>query len=98
MPRRPPARRPGRDALSTFVPPQASEKDPPPPVEALTGLLEDRYPEVVRLFSWIGCDSPAELVTAWAHGRGAGWVWRVLDAESEPGQVLAAWKDVLRSD
>ncbi|MCG5122572.1 RNA 2'-phosphotransferase [Streptomyces sp. T7(2022)] len=98
MPRRPPARRPGRDALSTFVPPQASEKDPPPPVEALTGLLEDRYPEVVRLLGWIGCGSPAELVTAWAHGRGAGWVWRVLDAESEPGQVLAAWKDVLRSD
>ncbi|MFC7471830.1 hypothetical protein ACFQVA_36390 [Actinomadura keratinilytica] len=30
-----------------------------------------------------------------AEGR---WVWRVLDAESEPGQVLAAWKDVLRSD
>ncbi|WP_079187097.1 RNA 2'-phosphotransferase [Streptomyces sp. TSRI0107] len=73
----------------------APAPEPGPSVPELTALLEQRYPEVVHLLRWIGCESFDDLMGEWVQHRGAAWVGGVLDAGGDPGRIATAWKDVL---
>lgn len=66
-----------------------------PSTQVLTELLEQRYPEVVHLLRWIGCETLDDLMDEWIRRRGAARVHAILDAASDPGRVVTAWKDVL---
>ncbi|WP_037681043.1 RNA 2'-phosphotransferase [Streptomyces griseus] len=88
------ATKPGRKIVPSTQP---TSLRPAPSKQVLNELLEQRYPEVVQLLRWIGCDSLDALMGEWIQRRGADWVHGVLDADSDPTLVLTAWKDVLNA-
>ncbi|MFB6441446.1 RNA 2'-phosphotransferase [Streptomyces sp. NPDC056411] len=66
-----------------------------PSTLTLTSLLEARFPEIVQLLRWVGCDSVKERVDEWKRLRGEFWVSEVLDPKGRPGHCFTAWRDVL---
>ncbi|MEU2582562.1 RNA 2'-phosphotransferase [Streptomyces avermitilis] len=79
----------------TASPSPAPSLSPAPSEPTLTALLEQRFPEVVQLLRWVGCESLDDWMSIWVQHRGTGWVYEVLDAERDPAGVITAWKAVL---